>query len=194
MDEPKPSSRRAPDASTAGAKPSPAESAPVKSQRPGGTERGADALRLVALDADDLTVMSAHLQDAVCRVRDIAFVPKERRFAILLNRFDWTRTAAATGDTPGNQPETFERRRCALRFEHVHSAKATGFAQKDKKLVLSLLALRFEQTREGDPGGFLTLLFAGGGAIRLEAECIEAELTDIGTGWRTKAKPEHPEG
>ncbi len=47
-------------------------------------------LKLIALDADDLKVISAHLQDAVLRVGDIAYLPRERRFAALGNRFDWT--------------------------------------------------------------------------------------------------------
>lgn len=149
------------------------------------------ALRLVALDAVDLTIIAANLQDAVGKVRDMAFVPKDKRFAMLLNRFDW---AASTLHTKAEkQLPTLERRRCALRFERVRSVKTTGFVQKDKKLVLSLLTIGFEQEREGDPAGAITLLFAGGSAIRLDAECIEAELTDIGTGWRTARQPVHPE-
>ena len=148
------------------------------------------ALRLVALDTIDLTIISANLQDAVGRVRDMAFLPKEQRFALLLNRFDWIRPGLLSA---GTKPSTFERRRCALRFEHVRSARITGFSQADKKLVLSLLTASFEPAGEGDPGGHITLLFAGGGAIRLDVACIEAELTDIGAGWRTNVRPEHPE-
>lgn len=147
------------------------------------------ALRLVALDAADLPIIAANLQDAVGRVRDMAFVPRDQRFAMLLNRFDWSK---ATQVEASRQPGSFERRRCALRFEHVRAARVTGFVQKDRKLVLSLLTISFEQTNDGNPDGFITLMFAGGGAIRLEVECIEAELTDIGTGWRTPSKPDHP--
>ena len=145
------------------------------------------ALRLVALDAADLTVISAHLQDAVGQIRDMAFVPKHHRFALLMNRFDWpmaeTRTSA----------QSYERRRCALRFEHVRAARVSGVGQGDRKLVLSLLTIGFEQSKDGDPAGVVTLQFAGGGAIRLDVDCIEAELTDLGAGWRTARKPDHPE-
>ena len=193
MSEPKyPSGVTVGDAST-GSEASPAGAVPVK----GSGRRTApsrEGLRLIALDATDLAVISAHLQDAVCRVRDMAFVPKDERFALLLNRFDWMKLPADNAVlSAGEKPTSMERRRCALRFEHVRSAKVTGFLQSDKKLVLSLLAIGFEQAREGDPDGYLTLLFSGGGAIRLDVECIEAELVDIGAGWRTKSKPEHPE-
>ena len=146
------------------------------------------ALRLVALDASDLVVIAAHLQDAVGRVRDMAFVPKDHRFALLMNRFDWT--AAETRSSA----QSYERRRCALRFEHVRTARVSGFAQADKKVVLSLLTIGFEPRDENDPAGVVTLRFAGEAAIRLDVECVEAELTDIGAGWRTARKPEHPEG
>jgi hypothetical protein len=151
-------------------------------------------LKMVALDTDDLTVLSTNLQDAVVRVRDMAFVPKNHRFALILNRFNWTKAldAASTSSAAG-KPLPFERRRCAVRFEHVRKVRVTGFSQKDKKQVLSLMAIGFEQARDGEPDGAITLLFAGDGAIRLEVECIEAELRDIGAGWRTAAKPDHPE-
>ena len=172
---------------------SPAEGDSVKPSDPIGQDQraaaavGVTGLQLVALDGDDLTVIAAHLQDAVGRVRDMAFVPKEQRFALLLNRFNWAKRGSPTS-------RTYERRRCALRFEHVRSVKVAGFSQADKKLVLSLLTIRFERLREGDPDGHIAMTFAGGAEIRLEVDFIEAELTDIGAGWRTAVMPDHPEG
>ena len=152
------------------------------------------SLKLVALDTEDLTILAMHLQDAVVRVRDMAFMPKNHRFALILNRFNWTKAlGTAPQASPPAKSQPFERRRCAVRFEHVRKARVSGFSQNDKKQVLSLMTIGFEQAREGEPDGTITLLFAGGGAIRLEVECIEAELRDIGAGWRTGAKPDHPE-
>lgn len=124
----------------------------------------------------------------------MAFVPKDSRFALLLNRFDWMKALPDAGTPPaGTKRPPMERCRCALRFEHVRSAKVSGFLQADRSLVLSLLTIGFEQAHAGDPDGTLNLLFSGGAAIRLEVECIEAELVDIGAGWRTRSKPEHPD-
>lgn len=147
-----------------------------------------ELLKLIALDDEDLNVLSVQLQDAVLRIEDMVFLPRERRFAAILNRFDWL---SATGD--GQAPEAgYERRRCALRFERVTGAQFQNLALDDKSAALELLAVNFEP--DDLPGGAITLIFCGGGAIRLHVEFIEAELRDLGPAWKTHAKPEHPDG
>jgi hypothetical protein len=139
----------------------------------------ADALKLLALDAEDLAVVSAHLQDAVARTGDMAYLPKEKRFAMVVNRFDWS--AAARGESI--------RRRSGVRFERVLGAQARAIPFDKKDAVLNLLAVEFE---EGDaPSGAVMLLFSGGAAIRLQVECLEAELSDLGPAWPTRARPTH---
>jgi hypothetical protein len=144
-------------------------------------------LKLIAFDADDLAVVSAHLQDAVLRVGEIAYLPRNRRFAAIVNRFDWPEAL----DGAGGRPEAYTRRRSGLRFERVLGAKVMGIDLARKDTVLSLLALSFEPAEA--PGGTVTLHFAGGGAIRLETECIEAELKDLGPVWRAASMPSHPD-
>ena len=144
-------------------------------------------LKLVALDKEDLEVISAHLQDAVMRVRDMTYLPSQKRFAAIANRFDWEGTLGAQ-DKPR---QDYRRRRSALRFDRVLATKVHGIRQSAKNAVLELLTIQFEPGDE--PEGFVTLIFAGGGAIRLHVECIEAELKDLGPTWRTDSKPEHDE-
>jgi hypothetical protein len=144
-------------------------------------------LKLIALDADDLAVISAHLQDAVLKVADLAFLPREKRFAAVANRFDWLDAIGKDGA----RDKGYARRRVALRFERVLGAQVQGLDLKDKGTVAELLAIRFEP---GDPPqGQVTLEFAGGGAIRLNVECIEAELRDLGPVWQASSKPKHPD-
>ncbi len=151
-------------------------------------------LKLIALDADDLAVLSAHLQDAVVRVVDLAYLPREKRFATIANRFDWE---VALGPAPGVNKKgasRYLRRRTGLRFERVLSAKVQGVDLKDKKAVLSLLALTFTPKNASEtPEGDVTLTFSGGAAIRLEVECLEAEMKDLGAAWAAKISPQHPE-
>ncbi len=142
-------------------------------------------LKLIALDEVDLEVISSHLQDAVVRVGDMAYVPSKKRFAALLNRFDWERAES------GNGRKDYRRRRTALRFERVLEAKHKGIEPATEHKVLALLAIVFEPDEA--PSGFVTLTFAGGASIKLKVECIEAELTDLGPAWRTKSKPRHPD-
>jgi hypothetical protein len=37
----------------------------------------------------------------------------------------------------------------------------------------------------------VTLIFSGGAALRLEVECLEAELADLGQSWSTAVCPAH---
>lgn len=139
-------------------------------------------LKLIALDPEDLRVLSCHLQDAVIRVGDMAFLKHDMRFAAIANRFDWeSAETAGVGE--------FQRRRTGLRFERVKAARIQGFDPRHKDQVLALLALTFE-TGE-DPSGVVLLHFAGGAAVRLDVECIEAELRDLGAAWGTRSKPVH---
>jgi hypothetical protein len=142
-------------------------------------------LKLISLDAEDLDVLSAHLQDAVIRASDMAYMPAAKRFAAVANRFDWTESVESAG-----RRQT--RRRCGLRFERVLGAKVTGFQPGNADAVLSLLTIAFEQTDA--PGGHITLTFSGGAAVRLDVECIEAELRDLGGAWAARARPRHGDG
>ncbi len=139
-------------------------------------------LKLIALDPEDLNVLSCHLQDAVMRVGEMTYLKSDMRFAVIANRFDWE---GAVKKSDG----AFERRRCGLRFERVKSAKTHGIDLSKKDAVLALLAIGFDP--DADPEGIITLHFAGGAAIRLEVECIEAEMRDLGAAWQTRHKPAH---
>jgi Protein of unknown function (DUF2948) len=142
-----------------------------------------DLLKLVALDTDDIAVVSANVQDSLVKVDDIIWRPAEKRAIIVLNRFDWESAQAS---------EPPYRRRCAaLRFERVNACKARKVAPCDKDTVLNLLAVEFTPTDA--PAGFVTLIFSGGAALRLEVECLEAELADLGPVWATTICPAHAE-
>lgn len=145
-------------------------------------------LKLIALDAEDLSVVSAHLQDAVLKVEDMAWLQRERRFAAIVNRFDWA--AALTGEAGGKRRHRPQRRRTALRIERVTAAKLQRIDPKARERVLVLLAIVFEPDARS-PGGAITLRFAGGAAIRLDVECIEAEMRDLGARWAARSQPDH---
>jgi len=142
----------------------------------------AELIRLAAFDEEDLAVISAHVQDAVLKVGDMVYLPKEHRFAIAMNRFTWERA-------DGRRQRTYERRRTALTFDRVASAKVSHIERSRPEAVLELLAVNFDAT--DPPAGLVTLVFAGGGAVQLSVEVIEARLADLGPAWETGAKPSH---
>lgn len=134
-------------------------------------------LKLMAMDEDDLKVISSCSQDAVLKVGEMNFLAREKRFILTLNRFAWEKDGSK------------ERRRSVLHFERVNGVKLQGIDRNDPEMVTSLLAILFE---EGDaPGGTLELVFAGDGAIRLDVECIEAQLADMPAAWEAQSVPNH---
>ena len=139
-----------------------------------------DLLRLLALDQEDLAIVSAHLQDAVVRVGDIAYLPKERRFALLARRFDW--------EAPPNEPR---RRLTGLHFERVLGARCRGLDRSNPDAVLNLLAITFDERQS--PSGTATLLFSDGAAIQIDCECVESQMKDLGPVWEAEARPIHAE-
>lgn len=140
-----------------------------------------DLLKLVALDNDDIEVLSAHVQDSVVKIGDIMWRPAENRVIVVLNRFDW--------ESAQNLAPPYHRRRAALRFERVNAFKHRNIACTEKDAVLNLLAVEFIPT--DTPAGQVRLTFSGGGALRLDVECLECELADLGPAWATAACPAH---
>ncbi len=137
------------------------------------------SLKLLVQDADDLAVVSAHLQDTVVRIGDMAFLPKEQRFALVGCRFDWV--AAEKGRT--------ERCHTGLHFDHVLHAAFQGFDPKKTDTVLNLLSAIFIETDV--PSGEVLLTFSGGAAVRLEVECLDAQMRDFGARWTAAHCPDH---
>lgn len=137
------------------------------------------ALRLMACDAEDLAVLAAHLQDSILRVGDMAFLPREKRFVLVLKRFDWLSTEAGAP----------QRAQTGLHFDHVRKVALHGFRQDRPDDILNLLNIEFIP---GDaPSGAVKLVFSGGCALRLEVECLEARMADLGPRWRVRHTPGH---
>jgi hypothetical protein len=129
-----------------------------------------DRLKLIALDAEDLAVISAHVQDARVQTSDIIWRQREKRLVVGMNRLDWEQTLAG---------ETAPRRLiAALRFDRVLSCKSRNIDPGGPEAVLELLGIEFHPTEA--PGGSAVLLFSGGEALRLDVECLECELSDLG--------------
>ncbi len=141
------------------------------------------ALRLRAVDADDVAVISAFLQDALIDLGDMAFIEGERRFAVVVTRFRWE-------DTPkkGDPKQPAERVLCGLSFEGVVRVQTRGIdARAEPRRIFELLAVQAE------PEG-VRLVLAGGAEVRLEMAEISIHLKDLGEPWPVFARPSHPDG
>ena len=136
----------------------------------------ADPLRLLAEDAHDLQIISAALQDAILRPVDIRWEKAARRVTVTLSRFCWECGGA--------------RVRSALQFGDVEAVQSRDLARAPDA-PLSLLALHYAPMEA--PGAAVTLMFAGGGDLRIHVECLDAVLADLSERWPTGAEPAHGE-
>lgn len=128
-------------------------------------------LKLIALDEDDLAVISAHVQDARVKACDIIWRQAEKRLVVGMSRLDWEQTLSG---------ETAPRRLiAALRFDRVLACKSRNIDLAAREAGLELIGIEFHA--QDEPGGSALLLFSGGKALRLDVECLECELTDLGT-------------
>jgi hypothetical protein len=127
-------------------------------------------LKLIALDADDLAVISTHVQDARVQISDIIWRQGEKRLVIGMDRLDWEQTLAGQA-TP-------RRLLAALRFDRVLACKSRNIDLADPERPLELVGIEFHPSEA--PGGSALLIFAQGAALRLDLECLECELTDLG--------------
>ena len=124
-------------------------------------------LNIGALDADDLKIISALIQDGVFPANEMRFSSKDRRFAILLNRFRWE-------DSGKRSPERVQ---SVLHISEVNNVASQGVDRSDKDMIFSVLNLEFEESDA--PSGHITLTLAGDGAIRLEVEALDVSLKDV---------------
>ena len=137
-----------------------------------------DKLKLSALDADDLGVISAAVQDSLVAVRDCAWFAGEKRFVLLLNRFRWEAD-------PGIETK-YWRTHSALVFNQVNAVHHHRVPLKQPDRVLELLSVAAENDHS------VTVRFAADRAIRLEIDRLACHLGDVGEPWPTPWKPAHP--
>ena len=145
-----------------------------------------DRLKLRAEDEEDLRTISAILQDALVLVSEMTFIPEERRFVLVANRFRWEAAPLATADEDENPAigPTFERVLTGICFEGVAAVRLKNIDRRRRSRILELLQIGW--TPEG-----ILLMFAGDSAILLEARSIACRLDDICEPWPTPFRPRH---
>ncbi len=153
----------------------------------------AGPLKLRVKDEDDLAVVAACLQDALVPIGDMTFLPQDRRFVMVANRFRWEAQGQFAPALPQDARDaafddeggpSYERTNCGVWFDGVRAVRTKGVDLRDRSRILDLLTLR--KTDDG-----LIMIFAGGATIRLEIDDFACFLEDIGEGWPTRRRPDH---
>jgi len=133
-----------------------------------------EPLRLLAEDADDLQIISVALQDAILRPVDIVWEKQTRTLTLALSRFCW--------ECGGTRVMT------AMQFGDVTAVKSRRLPRSPDS-ALELLAMDFMP--EEAPGGRVIMMFAGGGDLRIDVECLDAVVTDLSERWPARLEPTH---
>jgi hypothetical protein len=152
-------------------------------------------LKLIARDADDLAVIASCLQDALVPLNEMRYLPEERRFILVLNRFLWEkpRDAVKTGksgqvdasfEDDNAYPDTHQRIHTGLCIDRVLSVRSRNIDRAKSDQFLNLLTLQFSDDK-------IDFIFAGGGVIQLEVEALNLFMQDLGESWPTQWQPDH---
>lgn len=144
-------------------------------------------IRLVALTAEDLPVISALVQDAVGCVAETSWKPAQRRMAIMLKRFRWEDSERAE-----RERRPYERVHSALIIDSVMAVRARGIDLNDRKKPLAVLGLQYALGDE-PPSARLLLALSGGGELAIDVECVDVSLADLTRPWEAQASrsPKH---
>ena len=139
-------------------------------------------LKLIARTEEDLKVISAHLQDSIVNISDIANLEKNKIFLIQLSRFMWE-------DVEKGVFRKNKRIRTVLKFDNVISVSSKNINQKSDKRFLDFLTI--ESTLMPDKSYEINLIFSGDAILKIKSEVLDVTLDDQGSSWESKAKPKH---
>ena len=139
-------------------------------------------LKLIGNNQEDLKVISAYSQDSIVTIKDMAYLKKNKIFAMIISRFMWE-------DIENGLFRKNKRIKCAIKFEDVLKVKSKKINQKKKNNKLEFLAI--ECNKIFNKNYEINIFFAGGSVITLITEAIEVILHDLGTAWNVKHLPKH---
>ena len=139
-------------------------------------------LKLIARTEEDLRIISAHLQDSIVSIENIASLKKNRIFLMQLNRFMWE-------DVEKGVFRKNKRIRTVIKFENILKVASKNVDQNKNDRFLDFLAI--ETIKMPDKNYEMNLIFSGDIVLKLIAEAIEVTLDDQGSPWESKNKPEH---
>lgn len=146
-------------------------------------------LKLRAEDIEDITILSAYLQDAITMMGDIAYQPKSHRFVIMLNRYVWENCCPETRKLLTDEDMACCRIRAGLHFDDVLRITSQNITISRTEHPLELLSI--EASQREDQTFHVDFVFSGDGVIRLDCEMISAHMQDIGDPWPAKCHPKH---
>ena len=141
-----------------------------------------DAIKLIVQSPDDVTMLSAFLQDGLVAHHDIHFDQSQQEVMLVVDRYRWEQDASRR-----------ERVLMGLRIGKVTALLEKKWhrsaAPHDTALFYNLLNLAYEQRDDGTQS--LCFTFSGGAALRLMVDDLMMSAGDIAPPRPAIATPEH---
>ena len=119
--------------------------------------------KIIAQTPKDLQIISAFCSEAIVKLDNIKYLPKNKLFLISLERLN------------KESKKKNKKINSIIKFEFIDSSKSININQNNNDLPLQLLAINLFKKESNYE---ITLLFSNNGIITLSAEIIEVTLED----------------
>ena len=139
-------------------------------------------LKLIGKNIEDLKTISAYCQDSIVKIKDLAFLKKNKIFIMMLSRFMWE-------DIEKGVFRNYKRIKSVLKFSFVESVLAYNVNQQQKNRNLELLAIKISHNQNNLH--HINLIFSGNSIILLKSEEIDVILDDQEHFWEVNHSPKH---
>ena len=142
-------------------------------------------LKLRAVAAEDVEIISALLQDGLVAASDLHYQKDAASFVMVINRFCWEQTDDNDSETHSN------RCLCGLKVAHVKQVSQRGLSTVTNQFY-NLLSIMYEETKENEKMvNRLTFTFSDGYGIRLTVDELALIVQDIAAPHPGLARPQH---
>ena len=142
-------------------------------------------LKLRAIAAEDVEIMSALLQDGLVAASDLHYQKDAASFVMVINRFCWEQ---ADDTETERQPN---RCLCGLKVAHVKRVSQRGLSAGVNQFY-NLLSITYEETKDNKKVvNSLTFTFSDGYDIRLIVDELTLIVQDIAAPHPGLARPQH---
>lgn len=140
-----------------------------------------DRLKLKAVAAEDIEVLSALLQDSLVAAPDIRFLAEDACLVMVLNRYCWEQNSKDSQTQP-------QRCMCGLKVTSVSQIRQRGLSGQPNQFY-NLLSITYEEAIKR-----LTFTFSEGCGIRLVVDRLAVLVQDVADPHPGFARPQHDDG
>ena len=146
-------------------------------------KRHRNRLRLEAVAASDLEVLSTLMQDSIVPIGDILYTPSQKKIIMMVQRFRWE---LIKGAEKKRELSAYQRCLCVLKIDGVESVRTQFIDINDRSQFLNFLSFHLSDKH-------LDLQFSESKTIRIDINALKLTVEDVGKSWPSSKRPIHEE-